>query len=103
MQPGSILNGNVMCGNTKCTQRSSATIRHLYFNQAFAETTRRNECLFRGKERASIKLVASNGNDPRFQEAKFASAPAMFTDIDMKYDANRLRAQSLTPSTNTGI
>ena len=39
MQPGSILNGNIMCGNTKCAQISSAAIRHLSFNEAFAETT----------------------------------------------------------------
>ena len=53
MQPGSILNGNVMRGNTKCTQISSAAIRHVSFNQAFAETTRRMECSLCNNERAS--------------------------------------------------
>ena len=81
MQPGSILNGNVMFGNTKCTQRSSAAIPYLSFNQAFAETTRRHECSFCENERASRTLVASNGNDPRFQEAKFANAPALVLRI----------------------
>ena len=105
MLSGSILNGNVVCGNNKCTQRSSAAIRHLSFDLACPETTRRNECSFCKKERDSIKLVASNGNDPRFQEANCASAPAffLFADHDMMYDENKLSAQYVASPANTGI
>ena len=94
MQPGSILNGNVMCGHTKCTKRSSVAIGHFSFNKEFAATTRWNSYPVCKKERASRTLVASDGNDPRFQEEKFASAPGIFGNHDIKYDVNKLRAQS---------
>ena len=48
-------------------------------------------------------LVAKDGNDPRFQEATLASAPAVFANRDIKYDANTICAKGFAGTANTGI
>ena len=55
------------------------------------------------EQRASKKLVADDGNDARFQSEKFASAPAMFANNDVKYDVNKLRATAFAAKQNTGV
>ena len=47
--------------------------------------------------------MADTETDPRFQEEKFAFAPAIFANHDIKCDVNQIRAQSLASLTNTGI
>ena len=37
--------------------------------------------------------VASGPEDPRFQQEKFMTAPAIFPTNDIKYDANKTRAR----------
>ena len=91
------------CVQTPSARRELPLPYVIYLHKAFAETTRRNECLICKKERASRHFVVSNANDPRFQEATFARAPASFANNDLKHDVNKLRAQSFASSTNTGI
>ena len=47
--------------------------------------------------------MADTEKDPRLQEEKFAFAPVIFAKHDIKYDVNKMRAQSLASLTNTGI
>ena len=65
---------------TRSAQRDPRlqVVGHLTFNIAFAATTLRNECPVCRTERDSWKFADSNGNDPRFQDDKFARAPAFF-------------------------
>ena len=67
MQPGSLVNGNMLCAKKRCTERSSAAARYSNFNNNFAEQNQRIECLACKEERKSRTLVADTGNDPRFQ------------------------------------
>ena len=72
-------------------------------NKDFAAATLRMEWKVCQKGRKSRKLVAYGGNDPRFQEERFVSAPAFLANDDIKYDVNKMRAQTLASSTNSGI
>ena len=44
-------------------------------------------------ERESRALVAQDGRDKRFRDAKFIKAPAIFANNDIKYETNKLRAR----------
>ena len=69
-----------------------------------AERTLQLECHVCKAERMSRTLVADTEKDPRFQEDKCAFAPAIcFAHNVIKYDVNKMRAQSLASLTNTGI
>ena len=45
-------------------------------------------------ERLVRKLVATDGEDKRFQEQKFREAPAIFPNNSVTYDVNKIRAIS---------
>ena len=45
------------------------------------------------RERASKARVASGMDDPRFHEAKFVEAPAIFANNDVKYENNKNRSR----------
>ena len=47
--------------------------------------------------------MATDGNDPRFQEQKFLRAPAIFANNDIEYDVNKLRAQAFAAAQHTGV
>ena len=57
------------------------------------ENIRQKECDFCRRERASKARVASGMDDPRFHEAKFVEAPAIFANNDVKYEANKKRSR----------
>jgi len=90
--PGSWVDGRVSCGNARCArlvrstahQKSKSTSKELYIIA--------KECGKCKEERRSKHLVAVSANDPRFKEPKFAVAPAIFANNDVKYDANKKRA-----------
>ena len=108
MQPGSIVKGNIRCANTTCTTRFSAASRFadktLDFQKRkeFAENTLKIECYVCKAERKSRKLVADTEKDPRFQE-DLRICTSYFANHDIKYDVDKMRAQSLASLTNTGI
>ena len=51
------------------------------------------ECDVCRRERKSKALVANDRDDPRFADAKFVGAMAVFPNNDIKYDANKQRAR----------
>ena len=55
------------------------------------------------QERASRKLVAADGNDSRFQEERFLTAPAVFPNNDSKYDVNKKRSLNFAAAHKQGI
>ena len=48
-------------------------------------------------------MVADDGNDSRFQEERFLTAPAVFPNNDSKYDVNKKRSLNFAASQNQGI
>ena len=54
-------------------------------------------------ERLERVLVARSDEDPRSQSEKFAVAPAVFPNRDLKYEVNNLRAQAHASKSGTGI
>ena len=107
MQPGSYVKGEVRCSSKKCTNISSLAAAQSNLSALkraeFATKTLGLECAACKKERATRQLVATDGNDPRFQSDKFACAPAVFANDDIKYDVNKLCAQAFAAKRNTGV
>ena len=68
-----------------------------------AAETKRLECSLCTTERTKRVLVATSPQDPRFLTKKFASAPGVFPNNDLKYDVNKLRAQAYAAKQGTGI
>ena len=62
-----------------------------------------DQCQICKKERLARKLVATDGNDPRFQEEKIIKAPAVFPNNDSKYDVNKKRSLNFAASKGQGI
>ena len=90
--PGSWTNGRAACGRDKCTALAH-TKAHLQRRIKSREMhILGHECRACKKERVSRHLVADNAKDKRFQTAKFAKAPAIFANNDLKYDSNKRRA-----------
>ena len=54
---------------------------------------RKEECRMCRQDRASRARVALTAQDPRFKQAQFVDAPAVFPNNDVKYDTNKLRAE----------
>ena len=83
MQPLSCLKGDVRCGIKKCMNRSTLAAGHFKFTATFAAATLKIQCSQCRLERAARALVATNGNDRRFQEEKIVCAPAVCLQIIM--------------------
>ena len=103
MKPGSVVAGIARCHNRKCNNRISAATKHLKFDEVFAKKTMQMECYVCKKQRASRKLVADNEDDPRFQEERFLTSPAVFPTNDSTYDVNKKRSLNYAASQNEGI
>ena len=102
--PGSWCAGRASCGRQGCRQlaltdadaeqgggqRGKRTARHAKLKAQI----RQQECDVCRRERASKARVARDKDDPRFQEAKFVDAPAIFDNNDVKYEANKKRSRS---------
>ena len=105
--PGSVIGNAVKCGNNKCKLRAEqmasdegASDMH---RATLAQETLAMECKRCRDERLKRVLVARSDEDPRFQSAKFAVAPAVFPNDDLKYEVNMLRAQAHASKSGTGI
>ena len=68
-----------------------------------ARETLAMECKRCRDERLKRVLVARSDEDPRFQSEKFAVAPAVCPNNDLKYEVNKLRAQGYASKSGTGI
>ena len=89
--------------NSKCIARVSGAASYTNFNEKYAKATMEKECKTCKKERLARKLVATDGNDSRFQEEKFMKAPAVFPNNDSKYDVNKKRSLNFAASKGQGI
>ena len=69
----------------------------------FATATVKMECLACRLERGRRQLVANVATDPRFTNAVFKNVPSVFANIDIKYEVNKLRAQSYSRQQNKCI
>ena len=58
-----------------------------------AAETQRLECSVCATECRKRVLVATSPQDLRFLTDKFAAAPGVFPNNDLKYEVNKLRAQ----------
>ena len=103
MHPGSTLNGIARCLNSKCNDRITAAAKKIKFDAKLAKAILASECSTCKEERASRNLVAHDGNDSRFQEERFITAPAVFPNNDSKYDVNKKRSLNFAASQNQGI
>ena len=103
MQPGSFFEGEVKCATTKCIKRCTQAQARRNFCLEFATATVKMECLACKLERGRRQLVANVATDPRFTNAVFKNAPSVFANNDIKYEVNKLRAQSYSQQQNKGI
>ena len=103
MQPGSFFEGEVKCEKQKCIKRCTQAQARRNFCLEFATATVKMECLACKLERGRRQLVANVATDPRFTNAVFKNAPSVFANNDIKYEVNKLRAQSYSQQQNKGI
>ena len=77
--PGSWLNGDVACNNSKCRElvKAAMFLKHSKFKNHELYVVAK-ECRLCKEERRSKNLVAETTADPRFRLPKFAEAPAIF-------------------------
>ena len=71
--------------------------------EVLAEETQRLECPDCASERTKRVLVAKDPQDSRFQTEKFAVAPGVFPNNDVKYEVNKIWAQDYAAKQGTGI
>ena len=96
--PGSWVNDDVACKNGACRK-----LRTAYLDEPPVNLTKKrklktdekiileHECEICKQERASKCRVAKTGEE--FHSERFADVPAIFANNDVKYDANKSRAQ----------
>ena len=73
------MDGDCACKNAQCRSLCGA------------DDIESKECDICKQERHSN--VMADGNDPRVREDKFAAAPAIFPNNDIKYDVTKTRAR----------
>ena len=111
--PGSWCAGRAWCGRKgcqdlarrdECVDEAGGHRRKRTAGQANRkEKIKQNECEFCRRERASKARVASGMDDPRFHEAKFVEAPAIFANNDVKYEANKKRSRLFAEHHNSAM
>jgi hypothetical protein len=105
--PGSVIGKKAMCRNKKCVSRCKDMLEETGLTDSereeLAAETQRLECSVCATERTKRVLVATSPQDPRFLTNKFAAAPGVFPNNDLKYDVNKLRAQDYAAKQGTGI
>ena len=96
--PGSWVGGDAACGNDSCRRLATAyldlpltSLRGKRKLETEAASVLQGECDICRQTRKSRCRVAKDPAD--FQADKFATAPAIFANNDVKYDANKSRAQ----------
>ena len=103
MQPGSVMNGNVTCDRVRCKRRSEQASKMKHVCKVFAESTRATECRSCRIERFRRQLVANIASDYRFISDAFRNITAVFANNDIKYAANKLRAQTYAQRQREGL
>ena len=94
---GSWTDGVAVCGNAQC-QRVSGE------NQGWEEIQKcERTCQLCAETRKRRERVAQDAADPRFTEAKFVDAPAIFPNNDIKYDVNKQRARQYAAAHGLGV
>ena len=106
--PGSRENNNVACGNAACRNLATAFLDEPLINfsrkrklQTDAQQILAQECHVCKKERASKCRVAQDADS--FRDIKFRTATAIFANNDVKYDANKSRAQKYANDNNLAV
>ena len=106
--PGSWVNGDVECGREACRNLATA-----YLDEPLKQLAKKrklatdpnvilaNECEVCRNERASKARVAQTSD--AFRAESFAMAPAIFANNDVKYDANKSRAQRYANEHNLAV
>ena len=82
--PGSWENGKTTCGQDDCDSMQ-------------------NECATCVAARGKRALVASSSDDPRFNEERVITAPAIFPNNDIKYHVGKQRARKWCQQQGKGI
>ena len=98
--PGSWTSGDVECGRKECRVLAHSSLDNV--RQHKPKKRKRHtvtddeilakECATCREQRASKARVAVGSSDPRFRSEKFANAPAISPNNDIKYDVNKTRA-----------
>ncbi|CAJ1374097.1 unnamed protein product [Effrenium voratum] len=87
--PGSFVNGQVLCGKRECAALCGTACLE-------------QECTACQLERKRRRLVASGPTDGRFA-GKFKDAPLIVANNDVKYEANKIRAQDYARQTDQAV
>ena len=98
--PGSWQRGDVACGKDSCRKLATKYLNETLYEACHPKKRRigtdpdyilKHECEICKKERDSKWRVARKAED--FANEPFDTAPAVFANNDVKYDANKSRAQ----------
>ena len=73
--------------------------QHLFCGE-FAITTGERECLGCKSERRKRQVVSKVATDPCFTNKKLTKAPSVLANNDIKYEVNKLRAQTYAQEQN---
>ena len=108
--PGSWLDGKVMCKKQSCLNLgvekphgTRGADRKKRAGDTSTASILKAECGVCKQHRNDRARVATSGNDPRFRNAQFANAPAIFANNDVKYDTNKRRAEEFADKTQALI